>query len=532
MSDASGWGARIGAFVVAGALAALLTGCGGGGGGGGADVSSSGGGATGAPPGGSAPSGTTAITSASISESATTLGNAESLVVTFDGSAEPGSISVTGTLAAEAAGTWSSTVVQNDTYTLAPSSGSWRAGPGRTVSVSAQGAGGGSATVTASYVVNLVFDPSPAAMTVIGQGDFITGTWVSASAHSFNSPTSVAVAPSGRVFVSDSSNNRVLGFRSLPPAPGASADMVLGQADFTSSVSATTRSAYSGPFGISVGGGKMAVVDRAANRVLIYNSIPDDSSALPDVVVGQPGFTSGGTSCAAAGLSSPSSAMLTEDGRLLVADFGNARVLVWNAVPTTNGKAADVVIGQSSFTQCAANDDNQDGAADATPSARTLTSPTGVWSDGRRLAVVDSNNNRVLLWNNLPSSNFAPADVVIGQASFTGSAGNDDDQDGAMDAAPTARTLNRPDGSGGIAVNGDQLAIADAFNNRVLVWNHFPATHFAPADFVLGQADFTTGAFGAVTAQTMTIPFGLTFSQDKLLVVDIGAQRVLGFASK
>jgi hypothetical protein len=276
----------------------------------------------------------------------------------------------------------------------------------------------------------------------------------------------------------------------------------------------------------------MAVADRAANRVVVYNSIPTDSSALPDVAVGQSTFAGSGAACAADGLDSPSAVMLTDDGKLLVADFANSRVLIWNSVPTTNGQAADVVIGQSSFASCAANDDNQDGAVDAAPSARTLLSPTGVWSDGHRLAVVDSNNNRVLLWNSLPSSNFAPADVVVGQASFARSTGNDDDQDGAMDAGPTARTLNKPDGAGGIAVNGDQLAIADAFNNRVLVWNRFPSSNFAPADFVIGQAGFTSGGSAPVSAQATTIPFGLAFWQDQLLVVDIGAQRVLGFASK
>jgi hypothetical protein len=29
-----------------------------------------------------------------------------------------------------------------------------------------------------------------------------------------------------------------------------------------------------------------------------------------------------------------------------VADLGNNRVLIWNSIPTTNQKAADVVVGQ------------------------------------------------------------------------------------------------------------------------------------------------------------------------------------------
>jgi hypothetical protein len=46
----------------------------------------------------------------------------------------------------------------------------------------------------------------------------------------------------------------------------------------------------------------------------------------------------------------------------------------------------------------APNDDNQDGTADATPSARTLSSPTGVaWWSGV-LYVSDRSNHRILLF--------------------------------------------------------------------------------------------------------------------------------------
>ena len=40
--------------------------------------------------------------------------------------------------------------------------------------------------------------------------------------------------------------------------------------------------------------------------------------------------------------------------------------------------------------------------------------------------------------------------------------------------------------------NGNQLAVADQNNNRVLLWNAFPDAN-TPADVVLGQADFTHG---------------------------------------
>ena len=66
---------------------------------------------------------------------------------------------------------------------------------------------------------------------------------------------------------------------------------------------------------------------------------------------------------------------------------------------------ADVVLGQPDFLTTATN---------LTQSG--LRSPTGVASDGRVIAVADTDNNRVLIWSRIPTSNGVPADVVVGQA--------------------------------------------------------------------------------------------------------------------
>ena len=44
------------------------------------------------------------------------------------------------------------------------------------------------------------------------------------------------------------------------------------------------------PQSVATVDGKMVVSEYDNNRVLIYNNIPSDGSALPDVVVGQPDF--------------------------------------------------------------------------------------------------------------------------------------------------------------------------------------------------------------------------------------------------
>ena len=45
----------------------------------------------------------------------------------------------------------------------------------------------------------------------------------------------------------------------------------------------------------------------------------------------------------------------------------------------------------------------------------------------------------------------------------------------------------------GVAATADALAVADAWNHRVLIWRGLPERSNPPADIVLGQADFCGG---------------------------------------
>src|SRR5258706_13875812 len=69
--------------------------------------------------------------------------------------------------------------------------------------------------------------------------------------------------------------------------------------------------------------------------------------------------------------------------------------------------AADVVLGQVDFS-----------TTDIAPTQKGLRTPTSVASDGRIVAVSDTDNNRVLIWNRIPTSNGVLADVVVGQPDF------------------------------------------------------------------------------------------------------------------
>ena len=89
-----------------------------------------------------------------------------------------------------------------------------------------------------------------AASLVLGQADF-TSVVAATTASGMNNPFGVAVDPiSGKIFVADTSNHRVLRFDDAAgKANGAPADGVLGQADFNGDVAATTASGLRTPLG-------------------------------------------------------------------------------------------------------------------------------------------------------------------------------------------------------------------------------------------------------------------------------------------
>lgn len=83
--------------------------------------------------------------------------------------------------------------------------------------------------------------------------------------------------------------------------------------------------------------------------------------------------------------------------QILVPDFCNARVLVFNAFPTMNGAASNAVLGQATFGNTTLNDD-QDGTADATPSARTVGRSYGAWMGEGVMIINDTYNHRYALY--------------------------------------------------------------------------------------------------------------------------------------
>jgi len=375
------------------------------------------------------------------------------------------------------------------------------------------------------------FSTFQAASVVVGQADFTSNLANRGAAAGANTLTVSYGNPAvgmGRLYVPDNSNARVLGYTTVPTTNGAAANFVLGQPDFTTTSQLVTATGMFGPQTVVIYQGKLLVVDWNYNRVLIWNSLPTTTQAPADVVVGQPDMTNSASGCTNSTLANPESIAVV-NGSLIVADGSNHRVLVWNTIPITNGAAADMVGGQPDFTTC---------SAPATPSATSFAHPSDIASNGTQLALADPSNNRVLIWNTIPSCTPTPCaittapDIVLGQPDFTSATANN--------GGISATSLSTPFY---LATDGTRLAVSDSLNNRVLIWNQYPSctpvpcASTTPPAVVLGQPDFVSSTanndgFGgsSVSAQSLKLSYGVFFNgPNQLIVVDSNNSRILIF---
>jgi len=335
-----------------------------------------------------------------------------------------------------------------------------------------------------------------------------------------------AVASDGTILaVADTSNNRVLIWKSIPLTYGPRpADIVLGQKDFTSiAVVTVTASSLRGPQGVWIQNGKLFVADTENDRILIWNSIPTQNNQPADVVLGQPNFTTA-PQVNQVNLSLPTSANImlsptsvTSDGtRLYVADLGYNRVLIWNKIPTSNQQPADVEIGQKDMTQSIANDTTNlcpvagtDAKGNATyPSicGRTLSFPRYALSDGRRLFIADGGNDRVLVFNTIPTQNAPEANVVLGEPDEYSDVFTNSNPVGlsSSDVTPTPTSLAWD------PVN-QNLYVADPTDYRILIFS--PATPSVPITGVVNAASLAVYAEGTVViGGTITSGNSITIS--------------------
>lgn len=355
---------------------------------------------------------------------------------------------------------------------------------------------------------------------VLGQPDFTSNNY-STAANGMRLPT--AVATDGRnLAVADTANNRVLLWREIPTVIDQPADIVLGQPDFVTVQEpvAVNQSSVRAPQGVWLQNGMLFVADTQNNRVMIWKTIPTKNNQPADLVLGAPNFTTipnldltkSNLTAAANTMLNPTS--VTSDGvHVYVSDLGFNRVLIWNSMPTQNGQNADLEVGQINFTTGYANDNTDLCAAVGYDSSgnpiypamcsATLSFPRFALSDGTRLYIADGGNDRVLIYNHIPTVNGAPADVVLGQqdqyndveVTSTNSIFQPNLKLSASDVTPAPT---------GLAWDGTNLYVTDSLDFRVMVFT--PENSTVPVNGVVNaasQAIFAQGSIvfsGSITA--------------------------------
>jgi uncharacterized protein (TIGR03437 family) len=138
-------------------------------------------------------------------------------------------------------------------------------------------------------------------------------------------------------------------------------------------ISIINQSVMSGVSAVAVLGKVVVMADAASHRVLIWRSTTPNAGVIgpiqPDVVLGD---------------STVEPVSVAYDGhRLFVGDASQHRVLIWNALPNTDNRPADVVLGQS----------------DSAPGAASVGMPAALVSDGTNLFVADTENRRILVFS-------------------------------------------------------------------------------------------------------------------------------------
>lgn len=343
------------------------------------------------------------------------------------------------------------------------------------------------------------------------------------------SPTpSTMYAPRGvwtdgtSVVICDTGNHRVLIWHRWPEQHGASADVVLGQPDFTSegpnAGGTDPRRGLNLPTGAGVIDGRLVIADAWNHRILAWDGIPTTSYEQPTYVLGQADLAQVEAN---RGAEPTMSSFYWPFGFGVVADVfwvtdtGNRRVLGWHGGHLPDpGRPADILLGQD---DASGRSDNRGGAIGGT----TFRWPHAVTGDDRTLYVADAGDHRVLGWTLPPTDGERPADLVLGQ----------------QDMSLIDEFKNRPQGAErmrfpyAIASDAHRLFVGDTSNNRILIWHGWPRDGAGvPADTVLAQPDMDANGenrWTAVEDDSLCWPYGLCRAGDLLAIADSGNNRVM-----
>jgi sugar lactone lactonase YvrE len=198
------------------------------------------------------------------------------------------------------------------------------------------------------------------------------------SASSLNKPFDVSVDAINNVYISDTSNNRVLFYN----AGSSQSTRVYGQTLFTTNIGGTSSTGLFGPTSVALDNlGNVYISDSGNNRITIYSGTSTTSSKL----IGQTSFSTGSCGVSSTLLCDPRGIALDSNNNLYVSDYSNSRVLMFPSGTST----ATVLYGQSSFSSSTSNANGI--------SANSLSfAPFVALDSNNSLFISDGGNSRIL----------------------------------------------------------------------------------------------------------------------------------------
>jgi PKD repeat protein len=203
---------------------------------------------------------------------------------------------------------------------------------------------------------------------------------------------------------------------------------------------------FNHPMNIAVDGTHLLLADTRNNRILIWNT-PPVGNVSPDIVLGQDNFTTNDPGATLNRLNWPVG-LSAGNGKIVVSDTYNHRILIWNSFPGGNAQPADLFINNLPSV------DPSKGFGGSWP--------WGVWTDGTKLVVCLTAASQVWIWNNFPTANNQQPDVML--------TGKDPASGGVMFASPASIST---DGRTYLIVGENA---SDTLEPMSMVWRSFPTS--------------------------------------------------------
>jgi sugar lactone lactonase YvrE len=315
------------------------------------------------------------------------------------------------------------------------------------------------------------------------------GTDATGIAATFGYPASITTDGTN-LYVADSGTCTI---RKIVFATGV-VTTIAGQVGVCGAVDGTGPTAtFNAPVGITTDGSNLYVADRDNNKIrkiVIASGVVSSLTGKANTA-GSNGAADGAG--ATATFNQPFG--ITTDGtNLYVADSANNKI-----------RKIVIATGVVSSLTGTANTASSNGAADGAGATATFNQPPGITTDGTKLYVADSNNNKI--------RKIVIATGVV--SSFTGTT-NTAMTFGAIDGTGATSTFYSPQG---ITTDGTNLYVADSNNNKIR--KIVIATGVVSS---LTGTSSTAGTLGATdgtgTAATFTYPQGITSDGTNLYVTD------------